>query len=245
MDESLEHHHGGAADLGSSGGGLAAAANFLAHFSYADTISRATSPGAPCSDNPDEKRYRPRTFSYFRLLPFDVEEESQRDAALSGILKNLYIAVKAEDFSPGATHWTRELQGWLNLKFEMTRELRAKLTKLYYHLSLAPGLDFNTADRFSKMVITLTRWVSSTSNAGPQGGCPAPFFFPAPALTFACPLQEEALPEAWRRSDPRLAAVMGRTQGVSATFRGSLTPVKPPEVFTAYFEARATRTVLL
>lgn len=125
-----------------------------------DTISRATSPGLPYSDDfhgDDKKRYRPRTFSYFRLLPFDVEDDSYRDTALTGILSNLYVSIMAEDFAPGALHWTRELQGWLNLKFEMTRSLRARLTQLYYHLALAPGLDANTADRFAKMVITLTR----------------------------------------------------------------------------------------
>jgi proteasome activator subunit 4 len=164
IEEPLDPHSAGAADLAASGAGSAAAAHFLSHhFGSVDTISRATSPGMPFSDSPDlddKKRYRPRTFSYFRLLPFDVEPESDRDAALAGILKNLYISIKAEDFSPGALHWTRELQGWMNLKFEMTRELRAKLTKIYYHLCLAPGLDYNTADRFSKMVVTLTRCVS-------------------------------------------------------------------------------------
>jgi proteasome activator subunit 4 len=124
-----------------------------------EAISRATSPGLShhARDLDDKKRYRPRTFSYFRLMPFEVEKEDQRDGALTGILKNLYVAIRAEDFAPGALHWTRELQGWLNLKFEMTRELRAKLAKIYYHLALAPGLDFNTADRFSRMVVTLTR----------------------------------------------------------------------------------------
>ena len=159
MDESLETHSAATAVFSASAGG--AAAHFIStHLSSVDTISRATSPGLPLSDGPDEddkKRYRPRTFSYFRLLPFDVEEDSQRDAALSGILKNLYIALKAEDFAPGALHWTRELQGWLNLKFEMTRELRARLARLYYHLSLSPGLDSNTTNQFIKMVITLTR----------------------------------------------------------------------------------------
>ncbi|EAQ85285.1 conserved hypothetical protein [Chaetomium globosum CBS 148.51] len=77
--------------------------------------------------------------------------DSHRDDALRGILKNLFISISAEDFSPGALHWTRELQGWLNLKFEMTRELRSRLARLYYHLALAPGLDNNTADRFSRM----------------------------------------------------------------------------------------------
>jgi len=128
--------------------------------SSAETISRATSPGVPYSEDfhlDNKKRYRPRTFNYFRQLPFPVEDDEHRDAALNGILKNLYISIMAEDFSPGALHWTRELQGWLNLKFEMTRHLRAQLAQIYYHLALAPGLDPTTADRFSKMVMTLTR----------------------------------------------------------------------------------------
>lgn len=159
MDEALETHPGSAAGFAASAGG--AATPFLSGlFPSVETISRATSPGIPCAEHQREdgkKRYRPRTFSYFRLLPFDVEDDSHRDAALRGILKNLYISIMAEDFAPGALHWTRELQGWLNLKFEMTRDLRARLARLYYHLALAPGLDGNTADRFSKMVITLTR----------------------------------------------------------------------------------------
>lgn len=159
MDEAFEAHSGAAVDFAASAGG--AAPPFLTSLLHSvDTISRATSPGLPCAEHQtedDKKRYRPRTFSYFRLLPFDVEDEAHRDTALRGILKNLYIAIMAEDFSPGALHWTRELQGWLNLKFEMTRALRAKLAHLYYHISLARGLDSNTADRFSRMVITLTR----------------------------------------------------------------------------------------
>jgi proteasome activator subunit 4 len=159
MDESLETHSGAEAAFAASAGG--AAPPFLSGLlASVETISRATSPGVPCGEHQhedDKKRYRPRTFSYYCLLPFDVEDDSHRDAALRGILKNLFISISAEDFSPGALHWTRELQGWLNLKFEMTRELRARLARLYYHLALAPGLDNNTADRFSRMVITLTR----------------------------------------------------------------------------------------
>ncbi|KAK9780081.1 putative Proteasome activator subunit 4 [Seiridium cardinale] len=137
---------------------LSGAAQFLSTFASGETISRATSPGIPSEDSEDNsKRYRPRTFSYFELLPYSVEEEVQRDGALQGILKQLYIAIKAEDFSPGATHWTRQLQSWLNLKFDMPRELRAKLAQLYFHLSLAPGLDGSTADRFSRMVSVLAK----------------------------------------------------------------------------------------
>jgi proteasome activator subunit 4 len=126
-----------------------------------DSISRATSPGFGCSSNgidlEKQKRYRPRTFPYFKLLPYDVEEEAERNAALEEILKQLYIAIKAEDIALGAVHWTRELRGWLNLKFEITRALRVKLVKLYYMLCLAPGIDSSAADRFESMFRLLTK----------------------------------------------------------------------------------------
>lgn len=155
MDENIGPHLSGSQAALSTNSTSHLLANFLSY----EPISRATTPGIPCakSDDDDRKRYRPRTFAYLQQLPFEVEEESQRDAALHGILKQLYIAIRAEDFSPGALHWTRELQGWLNLKFEMTRELRAKLAKLYYSLALSPGLDPTASDRFLRMVLTLTR----------------------------------------------------------------------------------------
>jgi proteasome activator subunit 4 len=156
MDE-----NGGPLPQASSGGNASSAvAHMFSNFGLYEPISRATSPGVPYSKRPedeDKKRYRPRTFAYFQQLPFEVEAESERDAALQGILKQLYIAVQAEDFSPGALHWTRELYAWLNLKFEMTREQRAKLTKLYYSLALTPGLDNSSSERFLRMVVTLTR----------------------------------------------------------------------------------------
>lgn len=124
-------------------------------------ISRATSPGLSFTvngvDSEREKRYRPRTYPYFKLLPYNVEEEAERNAALEEILKQLYIAIKAEDITPGAVHWTRELKGWMNLKFEITRALRVKLVKLYYMLSFAPGMDATAADRFESMFRTLLK----------------------------------------------------------------------------------------
>ena len=155
MDENIGPHYSGApAALSAS-----SKSHLFSDFQLYEPISRSSTPGVPYPkpDDDDKKRYRPRTFAYFQQLPFEVEAEERRDAALQGILQQLYVAIRAEDFSPGALHWTRELQAWLTLKFEMTRELRAKLARLYYSLALAPGLDSNTADRFLRMVLTLTR----------------------------------------------------------------------------------------
>lgn len=221
MDDISDGHPSSAAAM--SAAAAAQAAHFLVqNLSSVDTISRSTSPGVPIltPDEDDKKRYRPRTFAYFSQLPFAVEEDHERDEALQGILKNLYIAVKAEDFAPGAMHWTRELQGWLNLKFEMVRELRATLAQLYYHLALAPGLDSNTADRFTKMVITLTKYAT--------GFLPALLTCVPEAVLVPCSqdlLQEEDLLETRRRSVPRLAATVERVEGPRLAFRKCCPPI--------------------
>lgn len=128
---------------------------------HAHELSRATSPGGEPVDNledPAKKaRSRPRTYPYYEYLPYAIEDENVRQRNFDEILKFLYIAVQAGDFNPGAVHWTRELRGWLSLKFDPTREQRTKLVRLYYELSLAPGIDSSVSDRFSSMFMVLTK----------------------------------------------------------------------------------------
>ncbi|KAL8765883.1 MAG: hypothetical protein Q9209_007184 [Squamulea sp. 1 TL-2023] len=124
--------------------------------------SGATSPGVggnkePNMDNPPATRNRPRTYPYFRYLPYKVEDDVERQKNLQDIISNLYVAVEAGDFSPGALHWTREIRNWLGLKFDPTKEQRIRLVKLYYELALAPGLDVTAAERFSSMFMVLTK----------------------------------------------------------------------------------------
>ncbi|CAL5874733.1 uncharacterized protein PFLUO_LOCUS9034 [Penicillium psychrofluorescens] len=131
------------------------------NFHHGQEISRATSPGGePMGINGEgepKARVRPRTYPYFQYLPYQLEDETARQRNLREILNQLYIAVEAGDFSPGAVHWTRELRGWLSLKFDPTRRERIHLVKLYYELSLAPGIDPSVAERFASMFMLLTK----------------------------------------------------------------------------------------
>lgn len=126
--------------------------------------SRATSPGYETPQQNgiskadlQQRRTRPRTFPYFDILPYPVETEQRRQDDLAEILKHLYIAVEAGDFTPGAVHWTRELRSWLTLKFDPTKEQRIKLIQLYYELALAPGVEPSVAERFASMFMMLTK----------------------------------------------------------------------------------------
>ena len=122
-------------------------------------ISRATSPGGTSADNGNQNmaRSRPRTYPYFRYLPYDVEDETVLYNNLDTIIKHLYVCIEAGDFAPGAVHWTRELRSWLGLKFDLSKAQRVKLVKLYYELALAPGIDVAVAERFSNMLMALTK----------------------------------------------------------------------------------------
>lgn len=140
------------------------AANYI-NAKYGAEISRATSPGGEppelngISSEHDSKRNRnrPRTYPYFKTLPYAVEDDAQRQRNFEEILKYLYIAVEAGDFTPGAIHWTREIRSWLSLKFDPTKEQRVKLVKLYYELALAPGVEPGASERFSSMFMLLTK----------------------------------------------------------------------------------------
>ncbi|PLB35115.1 proteasome activator BLM10 [Aspergillus candidus] len=145
----MDHHSGPKAILTSE------------NFHHVHEISRATSPGGdPVGVNGDDEqkaRVRPRAYPYFKYLPYQLEDEPRRDRNLREILNQLYIAVEAGDFNPGAVHWTRELRGWLSLKFDPNRRDRINLVKLYYELSLAPGIDPSVAERFTSMFMLLTK----------------------------------------------------------------------------------------
>ena len=125
--------------------------------------SRATSPGPGAAargtmeDSKQVARIRPRTYPYFRYLPYELESEVKRKEDFNEMLKQLYISVEAGDFAGGAVYWTRELRNWLGLKFDPTKDQRVKLVRLYYELALAPGVDATAAERFSSMFMVLTK----------------------------------------------------------------------------------------
>jgi proteasome activator subunit 4 len=91
------------------------------------------------------------SFDYWNHLPYAVESEETRLANLDDIITDLYIHIKAGDFEGGARTASRQIRRWLHLKFKMPQATRHKLAKLYYELSLTPGIDPSAADTFASM----------------------------------------------------------------------------------------------
>lgn len=109
-------------------------------------------------------RQRTRTFPYQASLPYQTETETEQLAHLNHILNNLYIAIKGDDLKglignntgSSVVHWTRELRGWMELKFDMPLDIRLKLIRLYFNLSIA-GSDGNAIDKYVNMFISLCK----------------------------------------------------------------------------------------
>ena len=128
-----------------------------------DVDSRATSPGPGALESKQKedpkqvKRSRPRTYPYANYLPYETETETTRQDHLDEILRYLYISIEAGDFAVGAQHWTRALRSWLDLKFDMTKDQRRRLVKIYYELALAPGVDLTAGEKFASTFVALLK----------------------------------------------------------------------------------------
>lgn len=103
-------------------------------------------------------------YNYWNHLPYPVEDDAIRIAHLNDIIADLYLYVKAGDFGAGARTASRQIRRWLHLKFKMPKDTRKKLIKLYYELSLTPGIDPSAADTFANMFKLLASYALLTWN---------------------------------------------------------------------------------
>jgi len=90
-------------------------------------------------------------FNYWKHLPYAVEDDATRIAHLNEIVADLYTFIRAGDLESGARTASRRIKRWLHLKFKMPKETRKALIRLYYQLSLTPGIDPSAADAFANM----------------------------------------------------------------------------------------------
>lgn len=107
-------------------------------------------------------RLHPRTFPYQELLPYKTETQKDALAHLDHIVTNIYIVLESwdKDHAVASTinstvlHWTRELNSWMQLKFDMPLSTRVKLARLYYELALA-DVEGTTLERIANTFVWL------------------------------------------------------------------------------------------
>jgi len=115
------------------------------------------SPPPPMSVEPEKPAKE--GYNYWNHLPYEVENDETRLQHLNLLIEDLYIYIRAGDFEGGARTASRQIKRWLHLKFKMPKDIRKKLVKLYYELSLTPGIDPSAADTFATMFKLLATYV--------------------------------------------------------------------------------------
>lgn len=97
-----------------------------------------------------------RTYPYFGCLPYDIESEKDRYDNLHKITEQLFISFSAEDWNR-ALYWNTELRDWTALKFQLPKETRIRLLKVYYEVITSFGVDPRAHARFMSTFLHLSK----------------------------------------------------------------------------------------
>ncbi|XP_006454756.1 hypothetical protein AGABI2DRAFT_215246, partial [Agaricus bisporus var. bisporus H97] len=92
-----------------------------------------------------------------RLLPYSVEPNSQMQQMLDLIMRRIYQAVEAQDYDIGFLQWDTMLAFWVSLKYPIPKEKRIALAKLYFELSITPGMPMSAVASCADGFRLLTR----------------------------------------------------------------------------------------
>ncbi|KAL7748215.1 Proteasome activator BLM10 [Sorochytrium milnesiophthora] len=73
-------------------------------------------------------------------LPEQLLQE-EASLLLTDIKTSLTECLQAASFRPGMVYWTKQLSNYLDLKYPLSRQDRARLASMYYELTIAPDMD--------------------------------------------------------------------------------------------------------
>ncbi|KAF7339921.1 Membrane protein [Mycena venus] len=102
------------------------------------TLLSIHDPGPPSEGPPD--RYLRKYREYLRSIPYTVENEEKMLKMLDFIVLRLTQCCVARDYEVGFIQWDSMLSYWHMLKYPIPKETRIKLAKIYWYLSVTPGM---------------------------------------------------------------------------------------------------------
>ncbi|EFI28576.1 membrane protein [Coprinopsis cinerea okayama7 len=111
-------------------------------------VPPATIPDDILNDNGD--RYMQKLKDYAQSLPYSIEPYSRMLEMLDFIILRIVQCVEAKDYEVGLVQWDSMLNyhlqftdaaaSWTTLEYPIPKDRRIYLAKLYYQLSLVPGM---------------------------------------------------------------------------------------------------------
>ncbi|EDR15426.1 uncharacterized protein LACBIDRAFT_301740 [Laccaria bicolor S238N-H82] len=85
-------------------------------------------------------RYMEKLKNYAESLPYSIEPYAKMTELLDFILLRITQCVEAKDYDVGLLQWDSMLNYWSMLKYPIPKDKRIKLAKLYFHISITPGM---------------------------------------------------------------------------------------------------------
>ncbi|KAK3820952.1 MAG: hypothetical protein J3R72DRAFT_28458 [Linnemannia gamsii] len=83
------------------------------------------------------------------ILPYANDLALEASEMLNNIIHQLGLALKSEDYAPGALYWGKQLHQYLDLKYALPKQTRVSLIKVFWELTTAPGMDATMVEFFA------------------------------------------------------------------------------------------------
>ncbi|KAF8078288.1 hypothetical protein FPV67DRAFT_1663041 [Lyophyllum atratum] len=92
--------------------------------------------------------------TYLGSVPYETESVEEMHRKLEEIVGKIFIAAKSQNWLVLST-WDGMLQCWLLMRYPMHKSTRSKLVRLYYELSLIPGVEPRVTRSWTDMLSRL------------------------------------------------------------------------------------------
>ncbi|KDR84809.1 hypothetical protein GALMADRAFT_217878 [Galerina marginata CBS 339.88] len=110
------------------------------HINGAPNMQASSIPVPEDIDNTHGDRFFEKLKCYAKSLPYSIEPYSRMIEMLDFILLRITQTVEARDYDVGFMQWDSMLTYWSMLKYPIPKDRRIKLSKLYFFLSITPGM---------------------------------------------------------------------------------------------------------
>ncbi|KAF9940539.1 hypothetical protein BGZ65_006679 [Modicella reniformis] len=80
------------------------------------------------------------------ILPYDHDLAQEACDMLKNIIYHFGLCLKTEDWAPGVLYWAKKLDLYLDLNYTLPKETRIAFAKVFWELTVAPGMDITMVE---------------------------------------------------------------------------------------------------
>ncbi|KAF9586315.1 hypothetical protein BGW38_007062 [Lunasporangiospora selenospora] len=102
-------------------------------------------------DSDSNQQWANLSSALHNILPYGKDLEQEASDMLRLINCHFGLCLQSEDWAPGAVYWAKQLNQYLDLKYALPKETRIAYAKVFYELTVAPGMDLALVEIWSQI----------------------------------------------------------------------------------------------